>query len=130
MNRILGETSHKLRLLWPKQNIWSPYLLLDFLEINRISNLASDFREKIKDLPLEIKCNCLGNSVTGVYCINSQADDIVNALKTDYAIWVNPNGGEIGEKMFRVGHIGDLTIEDNDKLIEAFKDLEKRGILK
>jgi hypothetical protein len=29
-----------------------------------------------------------------------------------------------------VGHIGDLTLEDNGKLIEAFKDLEKRGILK
>ena len=39
LNRILGETSHKLRLLWPKQNIWSPYLLLDFLEITRISKI-------------------------------------------------------------------------------------------
>ncbi len=99
-------------------------------EIKRVSTLANDFREKIKDLPLEIKCEHLGNSVTGVYCINSKADDIVNALKFDYDIWVNPNGGEVGEKMFRVGHIGDLTIEDNDKLIESFKDLEKRGILK
>lgn len=100
------------------------------VEIERIATLANDFRERIKDLPLEIKCNCLGNSVTGVYCINSNAEDVVNALKVDYDIWVNPNGGEVGEKMFRVGHIGDLTIEDNDKLINAFKDLEKRGILK
>lgn len=99
-------------------------------EINRVAALAGDFREKIKDLPLEVKCDCLGNSVTGVYCINSNAEDIVNALKFDYNIWVNPNGGEVGNKMFRVGHIGDLSIEDNDKLIEAFKDLEKRGILK
>lgn len=99
-------------------------------EIKRVSTLAADFRERIKDLPLEVKCNCLGNSVTGVYCINSNAGDIVDSLKTDYNIWVNPNGGEIGNKMFRVGHIGDLTIEDNDKLIEAFKDLEKRGKLK
>ena len=99
-------------------------------EIKRVSTLANDFRERIKDLPLEVKCNCLGNSVTGVYCINSNAEDIVNALKFDYDIWVNPNGGEVGEKMFRVGHIGDLTIEDNDKLINAFKDLKKRGILK
>ena len=99
-------------------------------EIKKVSTLANDFRQRIKDLPLEVKCNCLGNSVTGVYCINSNAEDIVNALKFDYDIWVNPNGGEVGEKMFRVGHIGDLTIEDNDKLINAFRDLEKRGILK
>ena len=100
------------------------------VEIERVAALADDFREKINDLPLEVKCDCLGNSVTGVYCINSNAEDIVNALKFDYNIWVNPNGGEIGNKMFRVGHIGDLALEDNDKLIEAFKDLEKRGILK
>ena len=99
-------------------------------EIKRISSLANDFRMKIEDLPLEIKCNCLGNSVTGVYCINSDANEIVNTLKFDYNIWVNPNGGEVGNKMFRVGHIGDLTLKDNDKLIDAFKELEKRGILK
>ncbi|WP_407453038.1 pyridoxal-phosphate-dependent aminotransferase family protein [Methanobrevibacter sp.] len=99
-------------------------------EIERISNLANDFRNRIQKLPLEIKCTCLGNSVTGVYCINSSAIVIVDALKKEYGIWVNPNGGEIGNKMFRVGHIGNLTIEDNDKLIEAFQDLEKRGILK
>lgn len=99
-------------------------------EINRISTLANDFRQKIKDLPLEIKCNCLGNSVTDVHCINSNAGEIVDALKLEYNIWVNPNGGEIGNKMFRIGHIGDLTLKDNDKLIDAFKDLEKRGILK
>ena len=45
-------------------------------------------------------------------------------------IWVCPNGGEVWKEMFRVGHIGDLTIEDNDKLIEALNDLEKRGLLK
>ncbi|MGX8693342.1 pyridoxal-phosphate-dependent aminotransferase family protein [Methanobrevibacter sp.] len=99
-------------------------------EIERTSMIANDFRNRINDLPLEIHCNCLGNSVTGVYCINSNANDIVDCLKKEYGIWVNPNGGEIGGKMFRVGHIGDLTIEDNDKLIDAFKDLEKRGILK
>lgn len=99
-------------------------------EIKRISNLASDFRLKIKDLPLETHCKSLGNSVTDVHCINSKAGTIVDALKKDYSIWVNPNGGEVGEKMFRVGHIGDLTVEDNDKLIDAFNDLEKRGILK
>ena len=72
----------------------------------------------------------MGNAVTGVYCIDSQANDIVDASKKEYNIWVNPSGGEVGQKMFRVGHIGALTIEDNDKLIEALHDLEKRGILK
>ena len=97
-------------------------------EIKRISTLADDFRKRIEDLPMEIKCRHLGNAVTAVYC--NSPHEIVDALKNEYSIWVNPSGGEIGEKMFRVGHIGDLTIDDNDKLIEALHDLEKRGILK
>ena len=99
-------------------------------EIKRISTLANDFRSKIKELPFEIRCKNLGNAVTGVFCIDSSATEIVALLQKDYNIWVNPNGGEVGEKMFRVGHIGNLTTEDNDKLIQAFKDLEKRGILR
>ncbi|MBE6498168.1 MAG: alanine--glyoxylate aminotransferase family protein [Methanobrevibacter sp.] len=98
-------------------------------EIKRISNLAEDFRSRIKDLPLEIKCKNLGNAVTSVYT-NSSASEIVNTLKKEYSIWVNPSGGQVADKMFRVGHIGDLTIDDNDKLIDALHDLEKRGILK
>lgn len=98
-------------------------------EINRISNLANDFRNQISDLPLEIKTESLSNSVTTVFCKSENASEIVDRLKIEYNIWVNPNGGDIKDKMFRVGHIGDLTIEDNDKLIEAFHDLEKRGIL-
>lgn len=96
-------------------------------EINRISKLADDFRDRISDLPFEIKTESLSNSVTAVYCNN--ALEIVDKLKLDYNIWVNPNGGELADKMFRVGHIGDLTINDNDKLIDALHDLEKRGIV-
>ena len=97
-------------------------------EINKVSTLANDFRERIKNLPLKIKCKHMGNAVTAVYC--SSPHIIVDTLKNEYSIWVNPSGGEIGEKMFRVGHIGDLTLEDNTKLIQALHDLENRGILK
>ena len=98
-------------------------------EIKRISALANDFRNRILDLPFEIKTQSLANSVTAVYCNSGSAKEIVDKLKFDYDIWVNPNGGEVGEKMFRVGHIGNLTIKDNDKLIEAFHDLKDKGII-
>lgn len=99
------------------------------VEILRISNLAEDFRNKILNLPFEIKTESLSNSVTAVFCKNCSAIEIVELLKKDYGIWVNPNGGELADKMFRVGHIGDLSIEDNDKLIDAFNDLKEKGVL-
>ena len=99
------------------------------VEIKRVSIIANDFRDKIKDLPFEIKTESLSNSVTALYCKTGSAKEIVDKLKFDYNIWVNPNGGELADKMFRVGHIGDLTIEDNDKLIDAFHDLKDKGII-
>ncbi len=95
-------------------------------EINRVSNLAKDFREKIKNLPMEINTESLSNSVTAVFCNN--ASTIVDKLKFDYGIWVNPNGGYLSNKMFRVGHIGNLSIQDNDKLIKALYDLHNEGV--
>lgn len=32
-----------------------------------------------------------------------------------------PNGGDLKEKIFRVGHLGNLTIDDNRRLVEALK---------
>ena len=40
-----------------------------------------------------------------------------------------PNGGDMAEKIFRVGHIGCLTEKDNTILINALKDLQKRGLI-
>lgn len=96
-------------------------------EIKRINALAQDFRDRISDLPFEIKTESLSNSVTAIFCNN--ALEIVDKLKKEYNIWVNPNGGDLADNMFRVGHIGDLTIQDNDKLIDALYDLKKRGII-
>ena len=98
-------------------------------EIKRINILATDFRQRISDLPFEIETESLSNSLTAISCSSASALEIVDLLKNEYGIWVNPNGGELSEKMFRVGHIGDLTIKDNDKLIEALFDLKEKGVI-
>lgn len=98
-------------------------------ETQRIAELAKDFREKIKELPLKITSNSLSNAVTPITPINVSAYSVFNILKDEYGIWICPNGGELADKIFRVGHIGDLTIEDNTKLVEALKDMQRRGLL-
>ena len=98
-------------------------------EIKRIANLASDFRLKIKDLPFDVCSVDLSNAVTPLHPLTARASDIFNILKDEYQIWVCPNGGDLEDTLFRVGHIGALTTKDNDTLINALKDLEKRGII-
>ena len=98
-------------------------------EINRISNIAKDFRERIKGLPFEIVSESLSNAVTPLHPLNKSAHEIFLTLKDKYQIWVCPNGGEMRDKVFRVGHIGALSIEDNKKLVDAMKDMQKKGLL-
>lgn len=98
-------------------------------ETERIARIAEDFRDKIKDLPFEIFSDRMSNAVTPLHPTTCSAYEIFLKLKDEYGIWICPNGGELADMVFRVGHIGALTIEDNDRLIDAFKDLQKRGIL-
>ena len=98
-------------------------------EIKRIHTLANDFRQKIVGLPFDILSESLSNAVTPLSPRRTSAYKIFNILKDEYNIWVCPNGGDLAEKLLRVGHIGALTIEDNDMLIFALKDMQKRGLL-
>lgn len=98
-------------------------------ENRKTHELATYFRDQIKDLPLEIVSESLSNAVTPLHPLHANAYEIFTILKDEYSIWVCPNGGDMKETIFRVGHIGYLTKEDYDKLILALHDLYKRGIL-
>ena len=99
------------------------------VEIDRVAAQARDFRKKIKGLPFELVSESPANGVTSVHPENADAYNILLKLKDEYGIWICPNGGEMKNTIFRVGHIGALTHNDNTTLVNAFKDLQKRGIL-
>lgn len=99
-------------------------------ETKKIAALAQDFREKIMSLPFEITSKSLSNAVTPLsHTGGVSAYKIFEILKDEYNIFVCPNGGELADKIFRVGHIGELSTKDNDVLINALKDMKGRGII-
>lgn len=98
-------------------------------EIEIISNQANDFRKKIKGLPFEIVSKSMSNAVTPLHPTTCSAYDIFTHLKDEYNIWVCPNGGDLKNEIFRVGHFGAISPKDNDTLIAAFRDLMSRGII-
>ena len=71
----------------------------------------------------------LSNAVTSLHPKNVSAKEVFRILKDEYNIWVCPNGGDLEDTVFRVGHIGALTKEDNTVLIDSMKDMVKRGLL-
>ena len=99
------------------------------VEIARVAAQAKDFRTKIKELPFEFVSESPANGVTSLHPTNANAYRIFEILKDEYGIWICPNGGDMKDSVFRVGHIGYLTHEDNAKLINALKEMQSRGLL-
>ncbi len=98
-------------------------------EIAKIKAQAEDFRSKIKDLPFEIVSESMSNALTPLHPTTASAYDIFLELKDHYGIWICPNGGDMKETIFRVGHFGAQTTAHNDTLILALRDLQKKGLL-
>ncbi len=99
-------------------------------ERNRIVSLASYFRKGLEGLPVTIFSDSLSNAVTPIRVrMGISADAVFKELENNYHIWVCPNGGDLKEKVFRVGHIGALSIEDNKQLLQALSELAQKGEL-
>ena len=98
-------------------------------EVARVASQAEDFRKKIKNLPFEMVSESPANGVTSLHPTTANAYDIFLILKDEYNIWVCPNGGNMKNSVFRVGHIGYLNHNDNDILINALTDMQHRGLL-
>lgn len=94
------------------------------VEVGNAKRLAQYFRSRIKDLPLEIVGESPSNAVTPLHPTNGMsAYDIFLKLKDEHGIWICPNGGDLKDKVFRVGHMGCLDESDYDKLISALKEV-------
>lgn len=101
---------------------------------NRIAKERAEyFRSAIKNLPLRMftEQKNSSNCVTALCPTNNgvNAHRIFEIIKDEYGIWICPNGGDMAEKVFRVGHIGSISNKEIDTLVSVFKDLVKRGLL-
>lgn len=103
----------------------------DKAEIARAAELASYFRNKLKEhnLPFEIISESLSNAVTPLHPTTQSAYEIFLKIKDEYGMWICPNGGDMKDTVFRVGHLGYLHKEDYDKLINAFLDLREKKFI-
>ncbi|MBO6253278.1 MAG: alanine--glyoxylate aminotransferase family protein [Bacteroidaceae bacterium] len=100
-------------------------------EIARCADLAKYFRDKLVEynLPFEIVSESLSNAVTPLHPTTQSAYEIFLKIKDEYGMWICPNGGDMKDTIFRVGHIGYLQKKDYDQLIAAFLDLREKKFI-
>lgn len=103
----------------------------DAAEIARTAHLAEYFRNKLKknNLPFEIISESLSNAVTPLHPTTQSAHQIFLKIKDEYGMWICPNGGDMKDTVFRVGHIGYLQEKDYDRLINAFLELREKKFI-
>lgn len=99
------------------------------VEQRKIQETARQFRDGIKGLPLEIISESCSNAVTALHPLSNKATEIVQTLKEAYGIWTCPNGGSIADQVFRVGHIGSITRDENQTLLDALWDMHRKELL-
>lgn len=91
--------------------------------IANAKEIANYFRKSIKELPLKEYTPYMPNAMTALTPTDEKsAMDIVNALEENYKVIVCPNGGADRDIVFRVSHMGEMTKEYTDILINALYD--------
>ena len=90
-------------------------------EVARVYSLASDFRSRIKNLPVSTPPYRMSNALTLMLFDRPVAQEVNARLVDEYGFVLNPCGGTLASVAARVAHIGDLTMQDNAALIEALE---------
>lgn len=91
--------------------------------ITSAGEVAEYFRESIKGLPLKEYSQFMPNAMTALTPTDGKsAMDIVNDMENDYKVMVCPNGGPERDIVFRVSHMGEMSKEYTDILIDALFD--------
>lgn len=98
-------------------------------EVGRVHSLAVYFRERIKGLPFRMFTKSPSNAVTALTPEDGRsARYYVDRLDRGYSIWACPNGGVLADRVFRIGHMGDVHKEDYDVLVNALQNIVKEGV--
>ena len=79
------------------------------------------FRNKATKNGLIIPNYPKSNMLTPLYFNDISAYELFTILKDKYQIYINPCGSELADRLFRVSHIGNTTLEDIDDLLDKLQ---------
>lgn len=115
--------------------------ILNFIEqsgskerwLENIRQKALYFRKKAKNLGFKIPDYPLSYMLTPLMFDDIKASELVRILKDKYQIFVNPCGGDLADKLIRISHLGNTTIDDIDdlfeKMLSSIDEIKSQGAL-
>ncbi len=88
-------------------------------EYQKKALLARHFRSRVREIGMEVPSYRKSNALTPLLTAPLDAYELFLTLKDRYGLVITPNGGEHKNTLTRIGHMGHLTTQDLDRLIEA-----------
>lgn len=85
--------------------------------LNRVKCNAEFFRNSITRLNVSIPDYPKSYALTPILFSKPIAKNCFSYLYKEKGLYVNPCGGDFGDRMLRIAHIGNLSIADHDELI-------------
>lgn len=95
-------------------------------EIKHHENLAKAFRKMCEASEIKVVEFPKSNALTTIEFPNENALEVFNIMKDKYKKMLTPSGGDIGRKVLRVGHLGNVQLSDYEELIEELKEVLKQ----
>ena len=95
--------------------------------INQCAESAKAFRARVKDLGLSYPAFPLSNAETPVIFPDGiDAHDVYQKLIDEFGYVVNPSGGDLASRQFRVAHVGNNDVNDFEALADAIQSVLKK----
>jgi aspartate aminotransferase-like enzyme len=94
--------------------------------VRRSAELAAFFRSSIAGLPFAVFPDHPSNALTALTPTNGvSAYEVYRRLSESYGLIVTPNGGSLKDRVFRVGHMGNLDESKLGELARAMKEVSQ-----
>jgi aspartate aminotransferase-like enzyme len=94
--------------------------------VRRSAGLAAYFRSSIEGLPFAVFPDHPSNALTALTPTNGvSAYEVYRRLSESYGLVVTPNGGSLKDRVFRVGHMGNIDEEKLGTLARAMKEVSR-----
>jgi aspartate aminotransferase-like enzyme len=92
-------------------------------EIEKHRRLAEHFRKLCSEAEIPVPEFRKSNALTTIEFPKLNALEVCDRLKNEYGIMLTPSGGDMANRILRVGHLGDRSTEDYEEVVKRLKEV-------
>ena len=94
--------------------------------LRHVQQVVEDFRQRLRETELSLPDYPISYAASPLLFPRENAWAVYETLKKEYDTVLTPGGGDLKNKLLRVGHLGNHTAEENPPLIRALREVLRK----